>query len=160
MSVSLAEICAMSALLNCYTLMKLLFLITTILIIPFKAKALDSPIFHSVNIGDQFIGEYIYLGYWDQEPLEGGAKGISYRYGLGTHGQKVTVSFSKFQYFGGYDIGLSYIKPYEENTHVFNGKNSALAIEGTLRFFLSNLTIGVTEETVYASVGWSFNYGF
>ncbi|MDC2889121.1 hypothetical protein [Psychrosphaera algicola] len=140
--------------------MKLLFLIAIFSIIPSKARAFDSALFHSVNVGDHVIGEYIYVGYWDKELLDGGAKGMSYRYGFGTQGQKITVSFSEFQYFGGYDIGLSYIKPNEESTHVFSGKDSVIAIEGTFKLFLSNVTIGITEENIYASLGWSFNYGF
>ncbi len=94
------------------------------------------------------IGDYVYFGVVVGEQGDNVFEGLSFRYGKGSTGKKVNVSWMAGSYMGGYDIGVSYLIQDDHTLLPINASKRGFALEGSVSLLFMGLNLIVSKETV------------
>lgn len=106
--------------------------------------------------GDNLIGHHHYFGMAFYTPQGKGWEGLSARYGKGTDGNKINVSYSAGSSFFGVDIGFSYAWIDEMPRMKYSQDIHGLGVELGLRMWFANIVAFHAEQTSYISMGYGF----
>ncbi len=105
---------------------------------------------------DNLIGHTHYAGVSFFKRQGATHEGPTLRFGLGTKGEKINLSYTSGFSFLGVDIGLSYLFPDEEQRANFRDAVEGLGLELGLRMWVVQLIAIHTEETSYVSLAYGF----
>ncbi len=105
---------------------------------------------------DNLIGHTHYAGVSFFKRQGATHEGPTLRFGLGTKGEKINLSYTSGFSFLGVDIGLSYLFPDEEQRANLRDAVEGLGLELGLRMWVVQLIAIHTEETSYVSLAYGF----
>jgi len=105
---------------------------------------------------DNLIGHTHYAGVSFFKRQGAAHEGPTLRFGLGTKGEKINLSYTSGFSFLGVDIGLSYLFPDKEQRVNFRDAVEGLGLELGLRMWVVQLIAIHTEETSYVSLAYGF----
>ena len=105
---------------------------------------------------DNLIGHTHYAGVSFFKRQGAVHEGPTLRFGLGTRGEKINLSYTSGFSFLGVDIGLSYLFPDKEQRANFRDAVEGLGLELGLRMWVVQLIAIHTDQTSYISLAYGF----